>query len=58
MSGEVVNLRLARKRKARTAASDAAAQNRVRHGLTKAERERQKAQAQLDASRLDGHERT
>jgi hypothetical protein len=38
VSGEIVNLRRQRKAKARTAAADTAAQNRVRFGKSKAQR--------------------
>ncbi len=53
--GDVVNLRRARKARDRAAASEQAAENRVRFGRTKAERDRIAAQDALDASRLDGH---
>lgn len=51
---EVINLRLARKAKARVAATKDAAENRVRHGQTKAERARAKAEAAQAARLLDG----
>ncbi|MFC0588067.1 DUF4169 family protein [Novosphingobium aquiterrae] len=54
---DVVNLRLARKAKARAEAQDKAAQNRVRHGLSKAERTRQKADAARAAAQLGGARR-
>lgn len=38
MSGDVVNLRMARKRRQRAERETAAAENRARHGRTKAER--------------------
>ena len=53
--GDVVNLRRARKARDRAAASEQAAENRIRFGRTKAERERIAAQEALEASRLDGH---
>lgn len=53
--GDVVNLRRARKARDRAAASEQAAENRIRFGRTKAERDRIAAQEALDASRLDGH---
>ncbi len=55
---EIVNLRQARKRKARTEKELAAEQNRIRHGRPLSERERQrleheKADRTLDAHRLE-----
>jgi hypothetical protein len=53
--GEVVNLRRARKAKARGEAAQAAAENRAKHGRSTAER---KAEALADArqtQRHDGH---
>ena len=52
--GEVVNLRRARKRKARDVADVAAAANRAAHGISKAEREHAKANRRLLDDRLDG----
>lgn len=54
---EVINLRLARKARARTAAAQAADENRARHGLTRAERHRQQAEAQRVAKLVDGAKR-
>ena len=56
--GEIVNLRRAKKAKARAAAEETASANRARHGTRKATREVTKAlldkQARdLDASRLE-----
>ena len=56
--GEVLNLRRARKRKAREDSEAAAAAKRSLHGLPKQERKTAKAQAtkekhDLDARRLD-----
>ncbi|MFM9861690.1 DUF4169 family protein [Pseudoxanthobacter sp. M-2] len=56
---EIVNLRLARKRKARDAAAEAAAQARAAHGLSKAEKtlaraRAEKAERDVEAHRLDG----
>lgn len=56
MAGEVVSLRLARKRRERTARSEAGAQNRAVHGRTKAERTAEAARREAEARRLDGHE--
>ncbi len=54
---EIVNLRLQRKRKARSEKEAAAAEKRAQHGLTKAERERLSAQRKLDARHLAQHRR-
>ena len=51
---EVINLRTARKAKARTSAAQQAAANRAKHGRTKAERARQQAEAARLAHQLDG----
>ena len=53
--GDVVNLRRARKARDRAAASEQAAENRIRFGRTRTERERTAAQEALEASRFDGH---
>jgi hypothetical protein len=55
---EIVNLNRARKAKATVAAQKTAANNRIKHGTPKALRklsdaERKKAQANIDAKRLD-----
>ncbi|CAG0996731.1 MAG: DUF4169 family protein [Rhizobiaceae bacterium] len=55
--GEVVNLRLARKRKARVDREQVAERNRAVHGRTKAERERDAAEASRTVRFLDGHRR-
>lgn len=52
---EVVNLRLARKRKARAEKDDVAAANRALFGQSKAEKDRKKAVETLETKRLDGH---
>ncbi len=54
---DVINLRLARKAKARAEAGGKAAQNRALHGLSKAERERQRLDAQRAARAIDGAKR-
>ena len=51
---EVVNLRLARKAKTRVEASQSAQANRAKHGRTKAERERAKADVERAARELGG----
>jgi hypothetical protein len=53
--GEVVNLRLARKRKARAANDELAERNRARFGRTKAERELDHQKAEAAKKHLDGH---
>lgn len=54
---EIVNLRQARKRKARLDRADEAARNRAIHGQPRAERERRARQAEQDAARLEAHRR-
>lgn len=55
--GEVVNLRVARKRKARAGREDAAARNRAVHGMSRAERDASKAAKARAEKALDGHRR-
>jgi Domain of unknown function (DUF4169) len=55
--GEIVNLRRARKNKARTAKDTEAAANRAKFGTPKTERDRRAAEADLSARQLDGHKR-
>ena len=50
----VVNLRQARKRRARTATRAEADANAARHGEPKAQRRLREAEAGLEARRLDG----
>jgi hypothetical protein len=57
MTAEIVNLRLARKRKARAGREAAAAENRARYGQPKTERERSERQSAINAQRLAGLER-
>ena len=52
---EIVNLRLARKRKARADASDKAATNRALHGMTLAEKRKLTAERDRASTALDGH---
>lgn len=54
---EIVNLRQHRKRKARARKEEAAAENRVRFGMTRAERERNAVVQAQDERKLDGHRR-
>ncbi len=53
MTGNVVNLRMARKRKARAEREVKAAENRVIFGETKAQKLARKANADIDRRRLD-----
>lgn len=55
--GDVINLRLARKARARAEAAKQAAENRARHGRTKAERARDAAEAARAERHLDQHRR-
>ena len=54
---EIINLRRARKEKARQAAADGAASNRVRFGRTKAERINDAAEHVRITTLLDGARR-
>lgn len=54
MSGDVVNLNRLRKAKARDDRTKQAAENRVKFGRTKAEKQQAAAEEQLTAKRLDG----
>jgi hypothetical protein len=54
---EVINLRQARKKKARGAADATAACNRLRHGRTKAERAIEETQRERAVRDLDAHKR-
>lgn len=55
--GDVINMRQARKRLDRKAAEGRAAENRARHGLTKAEKMRQRDEARRLAQQIDGARR-
>ena len=54
---DIVNLRVAKKRKARAERDVEAAANRAKFGRTKAEREKSAAETTRAATRLDGHKR-
>ncbi|RJF88179.1 DUF4169 family protein [Oleomonas cavernae] len=54
---EIVNLRRARKAKARAEAQATAAENRIQFGRTAQEKKQSAAQKALEAKRLDGHRR-
>lgn len=55
--GEIVNLKRVRKDRDRVRREETAAENRVKFGRTKAEKELAKAADDLAARRLDGHRR-
>ncbi len=57
MTGDIVNLRRHRKRKQRDEQTALAAENRMKSGRTKANKELVKAQSQLSESRLTAHRR-
>lgn len=54
---EIVNLRMARKRKARDEKERLAEQNRLLHGRSKAERLRSDSEAERSSVFLEGHRR-
>jgi hypothetical protein len=54
---DVINLRRARKAKARGAAEAQAQANRIAHGRTKQEKKTTKAENDAATRRLDGHKR-
>jgi hypothetical protein len=54
---DIVNLRLARKRKRRAEKESVAAANRLRHGRSAAEQQESLLARRLDEKRLDGHRR-
>lgn len=54
---EIINLRLARKARNRSAAKARAEENRARHGRTRAEREAIEAESQRLSRTLDGARR-
>lgn len=55
---EIINLRWARKQRARQDADEQAQQNRIAFGRTKAERQLTKAERDKAARTLDGHRLT
>ncbi len=57
MSADIVNLRQARKARARAESVRQADENRVRFGRKKADRRREAAELDLAARRLDGAKR-
>jgi len=54
---EIVNLRMARKRKQRTDAQIVADTNRALHGRSKAEKRASEAEREASARHLNGHKR-
>ena len=54
---DIVNLRRARKEKARVEKEAQAAENRVKFGRTKAEKRRAEAEARLAERRIEAHRR-
>ena len=57
MTAGIINLRKARKAKARAEAVKTASENRVKFGRTKTEREQVSAVLKIERSRLDGAQR-
>jgi hypothetical protein len=53
--GDVFNLRLARKQRARQREAENAAARRLQHGRSKAERKLEEAQRDQSSNNLDGH---
>ncbi|WP_109317123.1 DUF4169 family protein [Pseudovibrio ascidiaceicola] len=58
MSATVVNLRQARKQKARDSKAQSAAENRRKFGRSKAEKSQEHAEATLETKRFEGHKLT
>jgi hypothetical protein len=52
--GEIVNLKRVKKAKARVEAESRAAENRVRHGLTKAAKQQLRRERELEQNRAAG----
>jgi len=57
MTAEIINLRQARKRRARNAAEAQAAENRIRFGRTLGEREQDEQSAAKALRLIEGHRR-
>ena len=57
MTGKIINLNQARKRKARAEKSEAAEANAVSHGLSKTVRDLSEARKEKAKRDLDGHQR-
>jgi hypothetical protein len=58
MAAEIINLRQARKQRARAEAGKAADQNRLRFGRSKAEKRAAEAEKSAAARKLDAHKLT
>lgn len=56
--GEIINLRQARKAKARDDKARTAEENRARHGRTKAEKQVDRLSSEKSTAFIDGHRRT
>jgi len=56
--GEVVNLRMMRKRRTRAEKERLAEENRLHHGRTRTEREKNRLSTALEAVRLESHRRS
>ena len=54
---EIINLRQARKAKARVGKEADAAANRAKYGRTKAEKQLEATKTSIESKRLDGHRR-
>ncbi len=54
---DIINLRLARKQKARRDKDQQAAENRALHGRSKAEREKSRAEVEQIRTRVEAHRR-
>jgi hypothetical protein len=52
---EIINLNKVRKARAKAGAQQQAAENRIRHGRTKAEKQAERAATEAAAKKLDGH---
>jgi hypothetical protein len=55
--GDILNLKQARKRKAREAAETEAAAKRLQHGRSKAQKKLSKTEQEAAERKLDGHRR-
>ncbi len=58
MSATVINLRQARRQKARDSKARSAAENRRKFGRTKAEKSQEEAETALQTTRFEGHKLT
>ncbi|MEM9708537.1 MAG: DUF4169 family protein [Pseudomonadota bacterium] len=57
MSAKILNLRAARKNRARQKAKETAAENAARHGATKTEKTTRAAEIKRLSDKLDNHKR-